>query len=301
MKKAIVMILLLAIAAIVAFFVYQSVFSTRAHIERMIEAMQEVDSVVVEIDGTIDNQVLTGEVRVINEKIYFRFEPADQETEDLISLIAGQWIEFDDEETLDEDTFTISADMIGEIKQYPPEVINGSVARIYHVAPVTDVITPVSGLSAWFWIDTETHLLLKVEISGSATNESFGDFGLELTLEFSEHNNPDQITVPDGVRLLSEVLIEAMLSEMNLPSAPDGEQNRLDYDLSDSGDSGMGEVPDLTGDNDGDGLSDTAELFYGTDPTNPDSDADGYSDGDEVSGGFNPMGSGSLFNFGLPE
>jgi len=70
-------------------------------------------------------------------------------------------------------------------------------------------------------------------------------------------------------------------------------------------------------DNDGDGLSDSEELSYGTDPfskdtdndglsdkeelktyhTNPrnkDTDGDGYSDGDEVKNGFNPLGEGKL-------
>tara|TARA_Y100000031_G_scaffold140176_1_gene167629 strand:- start:139 stop:1047 length:909 start_codon:yes stop_codon:yes gene_type:complete len=302
MKKAILLILLLAIAAVVAYFVFQKVFSAQAEIERMVAAMREVDSIIVEVDGTMDNQVLVGEVRVIEGKTYFKFDPIDQATDDLIGLMAGQWIEFDDEEVLDDDTFAISADMIKVTKQGPPEIIRGTATRVFHVVPAVDAATSVSGLSAWLWIDTKTHLLLRAEISGNSQNEMLGEFGLEFTLEFSEHNNPDQIEVPPGVRLLSEVFIEAMLSEMGLPSAAEGDQNRLDYDMPDAGSSGLGgEIPDLTGDGDGDGLTDTAELFYGTDPTNPDSDGDGYSDGDEVSGGFNPLGSGSLFNFGLPE
>lgn len=42
-------------------------------------------------------------------------------------------------------------------------------------------------------------------------------------------------------------------------------------------------------DTDKDGLSDTLERIYKTDPVNPDTDGDGYKDGDEVKNGFDPL------------
>lgn len=45
---------------------------------------------------------------------------------------------------------------------------------------------------------------------------------------------------------------------------------------------------------DRDGLSDALEVFYGTDPTNPDSDDDAFLDGEEVERGFSPVGEGRL-------
>ncbi|MCK5061380.1 hypothetical protein KAR28_02425 [Candidatus Parcubacteria bacterium] len=48
------------------------------------------------------------------------------------------------------------------------------------------------------------------------------------------------------------------------------------------------------GDSDNDGLLDSLETFYGTDPKNSDSDGDGYKDGDEVRNGYNPLGEGKL-------
>jgi len=45
---------------------------------------------------------------------------------------------------------------------------------------------------------------------------------------------------------------------------------------------------------DQDGLTDSEEQTYGSDPQNPDSDGDGYLDGAEVSSGYNPVGSGLL-------
>jgi hypothetical protein len=51
-------------------------------------------------------------------------------------------------------------------------------------------------------------------------------------------------------------------------------------------------------DTDGDGLFDREEVkIYRTDPLNPDTDADGYKDGEEVKGGYNPNGTGKLFEF----
>ncbi len=47
-------------------------------------------------------------------------------------------------------------------------------------------------------------------------------------------------------------------------------------------------------DTDGDGLSDLAEEFIGTNPNNPDSDGDSFSDYDELINGYNPLGEGML-------
>jgi len=50
----------------------------------------------------------------------------------------------------------------------------------------------------------------------------------------------------------------------------------------------------IMGDNDGDGLPDDLENYYGTDPSQADSDSDGYSDGQEVLNSYNPLGAGPL-------
>jgi len=42
-------------------------------------------------------------------------------------------------------------------------------------------------------------------------------------------------------------------------------------------------------DSDQDGLSDTEEISYGTDPKKQDTDGDGYSDGAEIKGGYDPL------------
>jgi hypothetical protein len=45
----------------------------------------------------------------------------------------------------------------------------------------------------------------------------------------------------------------------------------------------------VLGDSDQDGLSDSEEATYGTDPNNADSDGDGYSDGVEITSGYDPL------------
>lgn len=47
-------------------------------------------------------------------------------------------------------------------------------------------------------------------------------------------------------------------------------------------------------DSDNDGISDSEENNYGTDPQNPDTDADGFLDGEEIKSGYNPLGEGRL-------
>ena len=67
----------------------------------------------------------------------------------------------------------------------------------------------------------------------------------------------------------------------------DGEERRLGTNVNNA-------------DSDGDGLFDREEVrVYKTDPLNPDTDGDGYRDGDEVRDGYNPNGSGKLFE--LPQ
>jgi len=58
-------------------------------------------------------------------------------------------------------------------------------------------------------------------------------------------------------------------------------------------------------DSDSDGLPDSVEKIYNTNPTNPDTDSDGYKDGDEVKNGYNPLIAGSARldsnNNGIPD
>lgn len=72
------------------------------------------------------------------------------------------------------------------------------------------------------------------------------------------------------------------------PSAPADTVTISDQAHLGPADVGQATVVDLTGDDDGDGLSNAEEVVWGVDPRNPDTDGDGYRDGDEVTAHHNP-------------
>ncbi len=65
--------------------------------------------------------------------------------------------------------------------------------------------------------------------------------------------------------------------------------------ISDSDEAALGTDP-FKIDSDDDGIFDREEVeVYGTNPLDKDSDGDGYLDGEEIKNGYNPLGSGKLF------
>jgi hypothetical protein len=83
------------------------------------------------------------------------------------------------------------------------------------------------------------------------------------------------------------------------PAAPDT-ITPVDTDqdgLSDEEERLLGTSPNSS-DTDADGLFDREEArVYGTDPLNKDTDGDSFTDGAEVQAGYNPKGSGKLYDF----
>jgi hypothetical protein len=115
--------------------------------------------------------------------------------------------------------------------------------------------------------------------------------GTTVTWRFSRYGKAADFAAP-----LAEDL-DAKSESGNLPS--NGVRGPL-TDTSASATPSSATTPAVsTGDDDGDGLENSQEFFYGTDAWNPDTDADGYSDGVEVAHGMNPNGPGGLFSFGL--
>ena len=82
----------------------------------------------------------------------------------------------------------------------------------------------------------------------------------------------------------------------------DGDELPLEEDIDSDGDGLTDTEEEEAGtdpafaDTDEDGLGDRDEVvIYGTDPLNPDTDGDGFEDGTEVGNGYNPNGTGRLF------
>ena len=123
---------------------------------------------------------------------------------------------------------------------------------------------------------------------------------LSLTMNFSGFNAKlPTPAAPSGVENIDEILRSLLPTAMeHLPLANKGRVRPEDEAAVSKG------LPIIMpktgqGDRDKDGLSDSLEAFYGTDPDNPDTDGDGVKDGDEVNSGMNPNGPGRLFDFGM--
>lgn len=99
----------------------------------------------------------------------------------------------------------------------------------------------------------------------------------ELALRFN-----DDLLTPEA--LVTARPLEAVLAQLEeVQKARNGKPKKIPSLLS-----GTAEVSAFSSDFDHDGLTDALELFYGTDPANPDTDDDTFLDGIEVKQGYNP-------------
>jgi len=231
-----------------------------------------------------------------------------------------------------------SSKVISVVTASVTELVNGHATRVYEVVPnpegirsytqgsiriieereptsdeleeIEEFIDAIEDLTGKLWIEVGTHLLHRASVNGEVETPDGSSFDLTATVELTDHNEDLEIEKPEDALSFAE-MIGAAFGEMfgGLPMAEEGfsgtevdttddetgfyDEYDYDYDLE--------ELEDYVTDSDGDGLPDMTEGFYGSDINNPDTDGDGVNDGDEVANGDNPTGSGSLFNFGLPE
>ncbi|MEA3249825.1 MAG: hypothetical protein U9Q03_05755 [Patescibacteria group bacterium] len=124
---------------------------------------------------------------------------------------------------------------------------------------------------------------------------------LSALFDFSHFNELVAVSRPEGDIENVKKIIDSLLPGIvnRLPMAALGGQRIATEDERRGGLSTDGAERDP--DPDRDGLGNTLEFFYGSDPENPDTDGDGVSDGEEVENGMNPTGPGGLFDFGLSE
>ncbi len=116
------------------------------------------------------------------------------------------------------------------------------------------------------WIGKSDYLPRKITGGLSGEGET-GSSTLTIELSFKNYNQDvPAITVPEGAKPVSE-----------LSSLLEGDAN-----------------PGEGADTDRDGLTDSEESLYQTDPQRADTDEDGHSDGDEVKNGYDPLGPGRL-------
>lgn len=182
-----------------------------------------------------------------------------------IKILNNQWIELG----ADSDIFlamqlkkrlTTVKDLINHLDKYEFEFNLPAAAELPVALNNTGVI----------YFDRRSSLPRKIALNGF---EGLVDYDVVTDVEVSL------------ARPLSEVLLQ--LEE--LQKALNGKPKELAPLGNPRGDSSA-----FRYDFDHDGLSDALEMFYGTDPANPDSDNDTFLDGDEIKRGYNPRGVGKL-------
>jgi len=152
------------------------------------------------------------------------------------------------------------------------------------------------------WIGIPDHRLYRLQAAGAIPEgEESVLVPADILLEFSDFNADfDAIIPPSGQTTTFERLLGTTFG-MFEESADMTGSSRFERQEFVRNEPGI--LPAITVqkslDPDNDGLDNTLELFYGTDPNHADTDGDGVSDGDEVFSGKNPRGEGSLFGFGF--
>lgn len=150
------------------------------------------------------------------------------------------------------------------------------------------------------WIGRGDYYLYRIRLR-FRYDDGIRDGVLSAQFDFSNFNETVSIERPeDGAEDIQKIIDSLLPGIVNsLPMAALGGQRVATEDERSGGLSVGGTAQDP--DPDGDGLTDTLEFFYGSDPANPDTDGDGVSDGEEVSKGLSPTGPGGLFDFGISE
>lgn len=161
------------------------------------------------------------------------------------------------------------------------------VTRGIMIAVVVVVILAILGAIGWWFynnfvitedLPVEDNVDLVVPVELDNTEE-------EVVVE--ENTNVEDNTTGELTDLGKDIVDEQILFGEPIDKDADG--------LDDTREADIGTDPN-NWDSDSDELSDGDEvIIWKTDPMNPDSDGDSYFDGAEVKSGYNPAGSGKIF------
>ena|GEM_PF-6594548 len=151
------------------------------------------------------------------------------------------------------------------------------------------------------WISKRDFFLSRIQVQGVYSDaKSGGQVPYSATISLSRWNESVDIAPPPSARPIRGFL--ELSGEVGLTLSSGKTASSTLSESSVAVDTGLDlatSTPfELNEDQDSDGLTNTLEAFYRTDPKNPDSDGDGLGDGYEVMNGYDPTGPGALFDFG---
>lgn len=181
-------------------------------------------------------------------------------------------------------------------------IATGKEATAKELAELDTTIEKLDEITGELWIGRRDYLLYQVMLQGiTPSAESGANATWQLTATLTNHNQPVAVEVPEESTPFEQFLGLLLGGSLGLPAA-------LDRGVeSTSAATATLQFPTPTftpgssenTDSDGDGLIDSLETFYGSDPSNPDTDGDGVNDGAEVQAGQSPTGPGGLYEFGI--
>ena len=131
------------------------------------------------------------------------------------------------------------------------------------------------------WIGKKDFNLYRMNLNYNLTKDS-SDYKVKLDLKLKNYGQPVQVNMPEKSKTFEEVF------KSFFPQNSSIDYNDIDQDSNNK------IIVNGSTDDDNDGLTNSEESYYGTDPKNPDTDGDGYNDGAEVKAGYDPNGPGKL-------
>lgn len=166
-------------------------------------------------------------------------------------------------------------------KSYAQEKTSGSKSKIIIAIIAGVVILAAIGVGAWYGYTTffaPDQVIVNTNLNAALNTNNTNNTNNSNTAT-NENSNTAAVN--------SNINVNGTIVERTVDTDGDG--------MSDKEEGLYGTDPNSP-DSDNDGLTDRDEIkVFETDPNNSDTDADSFSDGDEVRAGYDPKGTGKLF------
>ncbi len=141
----------------------------------------------------------------------------------------------------------------------------------------------ISSFNGEIWFSKKTLYPYKLAVNVKVKDdEEIRNPQLSLVMTMNNYNKPLSITAPLNSTSVEEILNQVMAKQLE-------EYNALYASSSPSLDMNSLGDDNWATDIDGDGLTESEESFWGTNPNNKDTDGDGYDDATEIRTGHDPL------------